>query len=546
MLKREKRNKKKFQWKGKIVLFGTNNIGKFNEVRNILTELKISVGMLRIKASEIQSLSLKEIARESALEAFKRCCLPLIVEDAGLFVDALKAFPGPYSAYVYKTISNPGIPSHQHTSGSGIKRMQLAIVTFLLMSLSLILSCKEEPHKLTANIYDNNLPGVVKDTTLYAIQDTFYFKTSKINTQFSLRLGLGSINGIEARPILRFTNFDVLPNIIQVDSAWIKIFGNGSQAGASTNPIASRLHPVRNVWVSNIDSVWSNYSDNIDNTILLGQLDIAPDDSNNYTYELTQEGIDLVNIWTDTSTATEENYGFIIDFDNADFIQYFSAINSGADPQLIVRYTVPDDTTVYRDTLSATFDAYLYQGDFSRIDDRNYVSSLIVHSTLLDFGLDDFLASIPEEAVPDISILSANIELPVDLNNSLLDPTYNLSNYVTLNLTSELSDPDVVVDSTSGFFAATREWASDSSFIQIASDANRKTLASMIRQQLFNQDQFKGFVISLIDNASDISNRIGNEKEQFSYLALYTFRESDLKKRARLIIKYWEPASPRL
>jgi XTP/dITP diphosphohydrolase len=31
------------------------------------------------------------------------------VEDAGLFVDALKGFPGPYAAYVYKTISNPGL-----------------------------------------------------------------------------------------------------------------------------------------------------------------------------------------------------------------------------------------------------------------------------------------------------------------------------------------------------------------------------------------------------------------------------------------------------
>ena len=414
------------------------------------------------------------------------------------------------------------------------------------MGLSFFLSCEEEPHELTANIYDNNLPGVVKDTTLYAIQDTFYFKTSKINTQFSTRLGLGNIGGIEARPIFRFTNFDVLPNIIQVDSAWIKIFGNGSQTGASASPISTRLHPVRNVWISNIDSVWNNYLDNIDNSILLGQLDIAADDTNNYTYELTQAGIDLVNIWTDTSTATEDNYGLIIDFDNADFMQYFSAINAGADPQLIVRYTVPDDTTVFRDTLFATFDAYLYQGDFSRIDNRNYASSLVVYSTLLDFGLNDFLAAIPEEAAADISILSANIELPVDLNNSLLDPTYNLSNYVTLNLTSELSDPDVRVDSTSGFFAPTREWASDSSFIQIASDANRKTLASMIRQQLINQDQYKGFVISLIDNASDISNRIGNEKEQFSYLGFYTFRESEIRKRARLIIKYWEPASPRL
>ena len=31
------------------------------------------------------------------------------MEDAGLFVDSLRGFPGPYAAYVYKAISNPGL-----------------------------------------------------------------------------------------------------------------------------------------------------------------------------------------------------------------------------------------------------------------------------------------------------------------------------------------------------------------------------------------------------------------------------------------------------
>ena len=35
--------------------------------------------------------------------------LPLIVEDTGLFIDALTGFPGPYAAYVLNTIGNAGI-----------------------------------------------------------------------------------------------------------------------------------------------------------------------------------------------------------------------------------------------------------------------------------------------------------------------------------------------------------------------------------------------------------------------------------------------------
>ncbi len=98
-----------FQLAGRVVFFATGNINKFNEVRNILSKYNISVGMLRLKGDEIQSDTLKEIAQKSVIYAYKRCQLPILVEDAGLFIDVLSGFPGPYAAYVYKTIHNSGI-----------------------------------------------------------------------------------------------------------------------------------------------------------------------------------------------------------------------------------------------------------------------------------------------------------------------------------------------------------------------------------------------------------------------------------------------------
>ncbi len=98
-----------FQLKGKVIFFATNNVNKFNEARRVLAEHKISAGMLRIKTVEIQSDSLEEIAEASVVEAFKKCKLPVIVEDAGLFIDSLNGFPGPYAAYVYRTIGNQGL-----------------------------------------------------------------------------------------------------------------------------------------------------------------------------------------------------------------------------------------------------------------------------------------------------------------------------------------------------------------------------------------------------------------------------------------------------
>jgi len=95
--------------KVKIVFFATNNVNKFAEARRIFSEHRIPIGMLRVKNLEIQSENLEEIAKVSVIDAFKNCNLPIIVEDAGLFVKALGGFPGPYAAYVYKTIGNAGL-----------------------------------------------------------------------------------------------------------------------------------------------------------------------------------------------------------------------------------------------------------------------------------------------------------------------------------------------------------------------------------------------------------------------------------------------------
>ena len=91
MLKKENNNQN-CSLNGKVVFFATGNINKFNEARSILSPYGISVGMLRMKGDEIQSDSLKEIAETSVTNAFKRTKLPIFVEDAGLFIDALRRF----------------------------------------------------------------------------------------------------------------------------------------------------------------------------------------------------------------------------------------------------------------------------------------------------------------------------------------------------------------------------------------------------------------------------------------------------------------------
>lgn len=91
------------------LFFVSSNLHKFREAKKILDEFKINLKFFNCELEEIQSNSMLEIAKNKALQAFKKCKKPIIVEDDGLFIDSLNGFPGPYSSYVFKTIGNAGI-----------------------------------------------------------------------------------------------------------------------------------------------------------------------------------------------------------------------------------------------------------------------------------------------------------------------------------------------------------------------------------------------------------------------------------------------------
>jgi len=97
--------------------FITSNKHKYHEIRRILEleapwiEFEVASNVQKL---EIQSDDLKKIvlfAAENALQGFDE---PFIIEEAGLFIDALGGFPGPYSSYVYKTIGCDGILKLMH------------------------------------------------------------------------------------------------------------------------------------------------------------------------------------------------------------------------------------------------------------------------------------------------------------------------------------------------------------------------------------------------------------------------------------------------
>jgi XTP/dITP diphosphohydrolase len=93
----------------KQLWFLTSNSGKFREAAAIAAASGLRLRMLAAKKIEIQSESLRRIASYAAQEAANRLVIPVVAEDAGLFVDALHGFPGPYSSDVFKRLGIEGI-----------------------------------------------------------------------------------------------------------------------------------------------------------------------------------------------------------------------------------------------------------------------------------------------------------------------------------------------------------------------------------------------------------------------------------------------------
>jgi XTP/dITP diphosphohydrolase len=91
------------------VWFLTSNRGKFREAAAVAAASGIRLRMLDTKKIEIQSDRLQEIASYAAQEASNRLGVCVVAEDAGLFIDSLHGFPGPYSSYVFSRLGTTGI-----------------------------------------------------------------------------------------------------------------------------------------------------------------------------------------------------------------------------------------------------------------------------------------------------------------------------------------------------------------------------------------------------------------------------------------------------
>ena len=87
----------------------TSNPGKVKEYQRSFEDMGVEMEHLHLPYDEIQTSELEEVVKKGMDEIRSKGVKDFIIDDSGMFVDALKGFPGVYSAYGQKTIGNKGI-----------------------------------------------------------------------------------------------------------------------------------------------------------------------------------------------------------------------------------------------------------------------------------------------------------------------------------------------------------------------------------------------------------------------------------------------------
>ncbi len=87
----------------------TSNRGKVAEFRSELGRLGIEVEHLEETYTEVQTDDLEQVVRRGVDELLDRGLDNFVIDDSGLFVEALNGFPGVFSAYTFETLGCEGV-----------------------------------------------------------------------------------------------------------------------------------------------------------------------------------------------------------------------------------------------------------------------------------------------------------------------------------------------------------------------------------------------------------------------------------------------------
>ncbi len=93
----------------KKITYVTGNWAKIESAKHALEPLGFEVDNVKMETPEIQADDVTEVSKYSAKWAAEELKRPVLKNDSGLFVIALKGFPGVYTHYAEDTIDVDGL-----------------------------------------------------------------------------------------------------------------------------------------------------------------------------------------------------------------------------------------------------------------------------------------------------------------------------------------------------------------------------------------------------------------------------------------------------
>lgn len=402
-----------------------------------------------------------------------------------------------------------------------IKIIKFSILALAILTFLFVFSCDETTDLQNSQVFDPSVHGELSKDTLYAEMDTTFSVSTPI-TQSATRLLTGSFAGVTCKPIIKFAS---LPANASISEAHIKFITNSITADFP-QPFTVEANPITNDWVANTNII------NIDSTTVLGTMEVTVDSSDTLIMQMNSTGLEFLNRWADEDSS-EFNYGFVLNFDNANFIKEFYSNRSSLGPRIVLTYAFPGDTTRV-DSVLSTADGFLIDGNIPKAADRDYAATLSRWATLLQFNTSPLLDKYPQGVI----IESANLQLSIDKSNTLFNSDFGAL-LRAVRLTSELNDSVVVVDSSvinsSLFSIDITQLIDDSSAVTTRPGSERQDLAQRYLQDLVEAPK----------TTKKLYIGFQNNIEFLSYIAFFKRDDPDINKRPKIIIEYWIPPNRR-
>ena len=95
--------------KSKRIYYITGNQSKFEEAKEIMKNINITLAKKDLKIEEIKSLEQEKVVIGKARDAFKKIKAPLIVDDVGIYFEEYNKFPGTFTRFLFEAIGFEGI-----------------------------------------------------------------------------------------------------------------------------------------------------------------------------------------------------------------------------------------------------------------------------------------------------------------------------------------------------------------------------------------------------------------------------------------------------